>query len=65
MQIPDIFFRVVCNEWDLPEKGQYGVGMLFFTDDNEESQAIEQKINDMIIAEGQELIGWRTVPIIR
>lgn len=63
VQIPDVYFRVVCNEWDLPEKGAYGVGMLFFTDNNEERAGIEQKINDMIIAQGQELIGWRTVPI--
>ena len=62
VQIPDVFFRVVCSQWDLPEKGQYGVGMLFFTQDDEERQAIELKINETIIAEGQELIGWRTVP---
>ena len=30
----------------LPEKGKYGVGMLFFTNDDEERVAIEQKIND-------------------
>ncbi|WP_342600927.1 glutamate synthase large subunit [Psychrobacillus sp. FSL H8-0483] len=63
VQIPDVYFRVVCKQWDLPEKGSYGVGMLFFTDNNEEREAIEQKINDTILAEGQELIGWRTVPI--
>lgn len=63
VQIPDVYFRVVCNEWDLPSKGTYGVGMLFFTDDTKERESIEQKINETIIAEGQELIGWRTVPI--
>ncbi len=62
VQIPDVFFRVVCSQWEIPEKGQYGVGMLFFTEADEERQAIEQKINDTIFAEGQELIGWRTVP---
>ncbi|WP_427138725.1 glutamate synthase large subunit [Psychrobacillus psychrodurans] len=63
VQIPDIFFRVVCNEWVLPEKGKYGVGMLFFTNDSDERKLIEQKINELIVAEGQVLIGWRTVPI--
>ncbi|GGA26383.1 glutamate synthase large subunit [Psychrobacillus lasiicapitis] len=63
VQIPDVYFRVVCNKWNLPESGAYGVGMLFFTNNTEERQAIEQKINETIVAEGQELIGWRTVPI--
>ncbi|MFJ8066977.1 glutamate synthase large subunit [Psychrobacillus sp. NPDC096426] len=63
VQIPDVYFRVVCNEWNLPRSGAYGVGMLFFTNNMEEREAIEQKINETIIAEGQNLIGWRTVPI--
>lgn len=63
VQIPDVYFRVVCNEWDLPSSGSYGVGMLFFTNNNKEREEIEQKMSEMIIAEGQELIGWRTVPI--
>jgi glutamate synthase (NADPH/NADH) large chain len=63
VQIPDTYFRVVCNEWTIPEKGKYGVGMMFFTNNEEERLAIEQKFNDTITAEGQELIGWRTVPI--
>ncbi|TQR19699.1 glutamate synthase large subunit [Psychrobacillus vulpis] len=65
VQIPDIFFRVVCNEWNLPNRGNYGVGMLFFTNETEEREAVEKKINETILAEGQELIGWRTVPINR
>lgn len=63
VQIPDVYFRVVCNEWDLPAKGGYGVGMLFFTDDNKEREEIEKKFNETIQLEGQQLIGWRTVPI--
>lgn len=63
VQIPDVYFRVVCSEWNLPDKGSYGVGMLFFTDDEIERNEIEEKINELIIAEGQQLIGWRTVPI--
>ncbi|MFB5086756.1 glutamate synthase large subunit [Psychrobacillus sp. PGGUH221] len=63
VQIPDVYFRVVCNEWDLPAKGGYGVGMLFFTDDDKEREEIEKKFNETIQLEGQQLIGWRTVPI--
>ncbi|WP_313890897.1 glutamate synthase large subunit [Psychrobacillus sp.] len=63
VQIPDAYFRAECTEWELPVKGNYGVGMLFFTKDDNERETIEQKINDYIIEAGQELIGWRTVPI--
>ncbi|MEI4768326.1 glutamate synthase large subunit [Psychrobacillus sp. FJAT-51614] len=62
VQIPDVYFRVVCNEWVLPTKGNYGVGMLFFTEDDKEREKIEEKINETIQLEGQQLIGWRTVP---
>ncbi|MGE7932317.1 glutamate synthase large subunit [Viridibacillus arvi] len=63
VQIPDAFFRAICTEWTLPEQGRYGVGMLFFTQDLTERQDIENKMNELIAEEGQELIGWRTVPI--
>ncbi len=62
VQIPDAFFRSNCTELHLPEKGEYGVGQLFFTEDEEERIAIEAKINEFIEAEGQTLIGWRWVP---
>lgn len=62
VQIPDAFFRKNCTEISLPARGEYGVGMLFFTENDKERQAIEEKINEYIAQEGQELIGWRTVP---
>lgn len=62
VQIPDAFFKLNCTELDLPEKGEYGVGQLFFTEKEEERQAIEEKMNELITAEGQTLIGWRWVP---
>nr|WP_106780661.1 glutamate synthase large subunit [Lysinibacillus timonensis] len=62
VQIPDAFFRLNCTELQLPNKGEYGVGQLFFNDNEEERQLIENKINQLIEQEGQGLIGWRTVP---
>ncbi|MER1986904.1 MAG: glutamate synthase large subunit [Solibacillus sp.] len=62
VQIPDAFFKLNCMEFALPEKGAYGVGQLFFTDNAEQRLAIEQKINELIEQEGQELIGWRLAP---
>ena len=60
MQIPDDYFREVCSEMNLPEKGQYGVGMLFFTNDESEQKEIEANLNALIEQEGQIVLGWRT-----
>ena len=62
VQIPDAFYRKHCKELQLPERGRYGVAQIFFTHDEIERNAIEQKLNELINQEGQELIAWRTVP---
>ena len=62
VQIPDAFFKSNCTQLNLPKKGEYGVGQLFFTAKEEERIAIEAKMNELIEAEGQTLIGWRWVP---
>ncbi|OLS40393.1 glutamate synthase large subunit [Bacillus sp. MRMR6] len=63
VQIPDEFFRAACPEISFPEKGRYGVGMIFFSNNTEESSKIESYINSVIDQEGQSLLGWRTVPV--
>ena len=62
VQIPDAFYRWNCPELQLPENGEYGVGQLFFTENEEERLAIEAKVNELIEAENQTVIGWRLVP---
>lgn len=62
VQIPDRFFRKVCPEMNLPEKGRYGVGMIFFSNDDENREEAESHINSFIKQEGQTVLGWRTVP---
>jgi glutamate synthase (ferredoxin) len=64
LQMPDKFFRKVCvkDGMNLPAFGEYGVGMLFMPRDPEERKACEAHINKVIQEEGQELLGWRTVP---
>ena len=64
LQTPDKFFRKVCSKdgINLPAFGEYGVGMLFLPRDPEERRACETRINKIIQEEGQELLGWRTVP---
>ncbi|WP_045522226.1 glutamate synthase large subunit [Neobacillus niacini] len=63
VQIPDLFFRQQCSAIGLPEKGKYGVGMLFFSKDDTEREEIETYINKMVEQEGQTVLGWRTVPV--
>ncbi|WP_067724863.1 glutamate synthase large subunit [Oceanobacillus damuensis] len=62
VQIPDKYFRKVCPELNLPDKGRYGVGMVFFSNDDQERGEIENFVNELIENEGQKLLGWRTVP---
>lgn len=63
VQIPDQFFRTECKAMNLPEKGRYGVGMVFFSKDVIEQKKIEEKINEFIKKEDQVLLGWRDVPV--
>lgn len=64
LQIPDRFFRKVGPSLsiNLPEPGQYGVGMVFMPRDEQRRQACERRLERIIEAEGQVCLGWRTVP---
>ncbi len=65
LQIPDAFFHAQCAAQgiQLPEAGRYGVGMLFLPRDEAARTACEQIIAEKIAAEGQQLLGWRDVPV--
>ncbi|CAN0655473.1 glutamate synthase subunit GltB [Nitratireductor aquimarinus] len=65
MQIPDRLYR---EEWaergvELPEPGHYGVGHFFMPRDAELRKQIYDIIADVVRSEGQELIGFRDVPV--
>ena len=62
VQIPHDYFQRVCTEFALPEKGRYGVGMVFFSRIKSHQRELEEKINDLAAAEGQTVLGWRDVP---
>ena len=62
MQIPDTFFRDVVD-FELPKEGEYGVGMLFLPKDDDNREIIENAVSAAIEAEGQVVLGWRTVPV--
>ncbi|MGE3804616.1 MAG: glutamate synthase large subunit [Gemmataceae bacterium] len=64
LQMPHRFLKRECYKLDieLPDAGEYGVGMLFLpTDDQARSQCC-QLIKKIIAEEGQHFLGWRTVP---
>ncbi len=65
-QIPDQFFRNICNEnsWKLPEPGFYGVGMLFMPNDKELRAQCQVQVDHYVAQEGLKMIGWRTVPVV-
>ncbi|MED4750773.1 glutamate synthase large subunit [Brevibacillus choshinensis] len=62
--IPHTFFKKSCEVlgFKLPSQGKYGVGMLFLPMDETLRQAYEKQLEVIIQAEGQKLLGWRTVP---
>ncbi|WP_066193569.1 glutamate synthase large subunit [Gracilibacillus timonensis] len=63
VQIPDSYFRRECKDFQLPAVGQYGVGMLFLSQNEMEREKTIEKINQLIDQEEQSLIGWRDVPV--
>ncbi|MEJ2308518.1 MAG: glutamate synthase large subunit [Gammaproteobacteria bacterium] len=62
MQIPDAFFRAEAG-CALPEAGSYAIGMVFLPKADKEREAFEGIINEVIEAEGQTVLCWRTVPV--
>ena len=64
LQMPDKFLQAVAKEGniDLPVAGHYGVAMVFLPPDKQLRQKIEERFEQVVRAEGQKFLGWRTVP---
>ncbi len=64
-QLPDQFFRKECPELKirLPEKGSYGVAMVFMPREPDLLNKCKQLIEKTIISEHLDFLGWRTVPV--
>ena len=62
MQMPDELLRAVC-EFELPAAGRYGVLMCFLPTDETERRELEGLLERTVRAEGQDLLGWRDVPV--
>ncbi|MGQ5719166.1 glutamate synthase large subunit [Pseudochrobactrum asaccharolyticum] len=65
VQIPDRFFReeMAKNGIHLPDAGHYAVGQIFMPQDVKLRAHLERVITEVIAAEGQTLLGFRTVPV--
>jgi glutamate synthase domain-containing protein 2/glutamate synthase domain-containing protein 1/glutamate synthase domain-containing protein 3 len=64
LQIPHDFFVKACSaeNFTLPGRGEYGVGMLFLPPDQRIRNKCEKLFEEVVDNEGLKLIGWRTVP---
>jgi len=64
-QIPHEFFFVECEEklgFSLPQPGQYGVGMVFGSQDTKFREQCDQILESAIAYYGLAVLGWRDVP---
>ena len=64
IQTPDEFFHHECAQLgiQLPQRGQYGVGMLFCHGDEDARRLAMNLLAELVRGEGQHLLGWREVP---
>ncbi|KAG1694913.1 Ferredoxin-dependent glutamate synthase 1 [Nymphon striatum] len=63
MQIPDQFFQGDATDFNLPEAGKYGVGMIFLPKDGRQRAELKSIVKSVVEEMGQRLIGWRKVPV--
>ncbi|GAB5499446.1 MAG: glutamate synthase large subunit [Pseudohongiellaceae bacterium] len=66
MALPHSFFNKVAADdlgVELPATGSYAVGNIFLPQIDAELAACKKAINEIVAAEGQQLLGWREVPI--
>jgi glutamate synthase domain-containing protein 2/glutamate synthase domain-containing protein 1/glutamate synthase domain-containing protein 3 len=62
MQMPDELLRAVAG-FELPQPGRYGVMMCFLPTDPAARARIEDLLERTVSAEGQQVLGWRDVPV--
>lgn len=65
IQIPHDFFKRECDVlgFNLPEKGNYGVGMIFAHKYDDFRKTQMETFEKIVQEEGQKILGWREVPI--
>ncbi len=65
IQMPHAFFQKAAanSKITLPSGGDYGTGLIFLPTDNAERALVKNVFAKTIQAEGQTLLGWRSVPV--
>ena len=65
LQMPDAFMRREAANagFDLPDAGEYAVGIVFLPRNPAERARCEAMIEQVSAAEGQRFLGWRDVPV--
>ena len=65
IQVPHAFFAVACAKegFSLPDEGRYAVGMMFMQRDEKRRKKTASHIERIIEEEGQQVLGWRDVPV--
>ncbi|WP_395613162.1 glutamate synthase large subunit [Allosphingosinicella sp.] len=65
IQIPDALFRAWADaeQLSLPRPGDYAVAMCFLPRDEASRAAAVERFERFVRVEGQELVGWRGVPV--
>lgn len=64
IQIPHKFFGMECAKAgiSLPAPEEYGVGMVFLTNEETKRKIMEASLERIVREEGQIVLGWRDVP---
>ncbi len=64
LQMPHAFFADACKSTriNLPAAGQYGAGLVYLPRNPTVRRKVEEKFEQVVQSEGQEFLGWRTVP---
>jgi len=64
IQMPHKFLKKVAQaeNIELPEVGQYAVGMIYASPDALEREKGRQIFEAIVLAEGQKVLGWRDIP---
>ncbi len=65
IQIPHAFFAPILESLGAGprEPGAYAAGSVFLPNDPEQKAFCKRKLEEVVRAEGQEFLGWRSVPI--
>ncbi|MFD1778127.1 glutamate synthase large subunit [Fredinandcohnia salidurans] len=62
-EIPHLFFQKSCSKLSMMEPGSYGVAMVFLPQNPVLRKQCQDAFETIVEEEGQELLGWRTVPV--